>query len=136
MRRLLVKLKLFYRYSVSGLVSFLLELGVLYACLQWFAMSFYIAIPLAFALTTTAQWVICHWWVFRRSGRKAEVEYVYFWTILLTGLLWTTFLVILLMRLAALNVYEARTVAGIFTALWDFYLNARFNFRAHPFLRK
>jgi len=133
---LIKQLKFFYRYSVSGIASFALELGVLYVCIQGFALSFYIAVPLAFVLTTTAQWIICHWWVFKRSGRKADVEYVYFFTILFSGLILTTLLVALFVQTFGLDVYIARIIASPLTGLWDFYLNARFNFRAHPFLRR
>ena len=130
------KLKLFYRYSVSGLVSFALELLVLYALIQLLSWSFYIAVPLAFALTTTAQWVVCHWWVFKKSRRPMEIEYGYFFVILLSGLFWATLLVALFVRAFGMDVYIARILAGPFPGLWDFYLNARFNFRAHPFLHR
>jgi putative flippase GtrA len=134
-RRFLKRFRLFYRYNVSGIVSFVLELAILYACIQWFGLSYLIAVPVAFALSTVAQYIICHWWVFKRSGRSVPFEYAYFTLILLSGMVWTFLIVTLLVQTFQIDVYSARILAGIFTGLWDYYLNARFNFRAHPFLR-
>jgi putative flippase GtrA len=129
------QLILLYRYGISGVSSFLLELGVLYVAVQICGLSYLVAVPLAFVLTTVAQYGICHWWVFRHSGRRMRLEYGYFFLILCSGLVWATLLVALFVQTLGLNVYEARALAGVFTGLWDFYLNARFNFRAHAFLR-
>lgn len=126
---------LFLRYSISGFLSFACELILLYFLLFAFGQPYYYAVPLAFFIATTVQWAICHWWVFRSSGRHLETEYTYFVAILISGLFWTTVLVALLVHFFDLDVLLARIVAGCFTGLWDYYLNARFNFRAHPFLR-
>ena len=131
-----MRLRLFIRYNISSFLTFVLELLVLYVLVQEFLLAYYIAVPISFALTTTAQWVMCHWWVFKRSGRRVPIEYVYFWTILLSGLFWATIFVAIFVQLFGLDVYVARIAASPLTGLWDFYLNARFNFRAHPFLQR
>ena len=135
MKRLLQELRLLYRYSTSGVISFIFELVLLTILLSTLSIPYYFSVPIAFALATTAQYAICHWWVFKRSGRRIPREYSYFFAILFTGLLWATLLVALLVQTLNLEVYLARILAAVFTGLWSFYLNARFNFRAHPFLR-
>jgi putative flippase GtrA len=125
-----------YRYSVSGVTSFILELLLLTLLLLALSLPYYVAVPLGFAVATTAQWLICHWWVFTRSGRRVPREYSYFFAILFTGLVWATLLVAIFVQTLGLDVYAARILAAVFTGLWSFYLNARFNFRAHAFLRR
>jgi len=134
-RKFREQLLLLVRYGISGLVSFGCELVVLWLLQAQFTLPTYTNIALAFALTTIVQWVICHAWVFKRSRRAPELEYWYFFLILTSGLVIATLISEAFILSGISSVLLARTLSGPFTALWDFYLNARFNFRAHPFLR-
>ena len=127
------KLILFIRYSISGGISFLLELGVLYILAFQLLLPYYFSVPIAFFLTTTVQFAIVHLWVFSRSRRKVEIEYEYFVLILLSGLVLATGLVAVFTALFNLDPVTARLTSGVFTGLWSFYLNARYNFRARLF---
>lgn len=126
---------LFERYSVSGLTSFVCELVLLYGFIRIFALPYYYAVPLAFLIATLGQFIICHAWVFLRSKRSVRSEFFYFMSILTTGLLLNSAIVSSLVSLLGMNVYVARIISGMFVALWDFYLNARFNFRSRLFKR-
>lgn len=123
---------LFEKYSIAGGISFLLELMLLYI-LTGASVPYYVSIPSAFILSTFVQFLICHAWVFAKSGRTASVEYGYFLSILISGLILTSVIALPLIRFFGINIYIARIGAGIFTWLWDFYLNARFNFRSRVF---
>jgi putative flippase GtrA len=136
MKPFLQKLRLFLRYSGSGLVAFLFELGLLYFFIEVLALHYLIAVSLAFAFAATAQYAVCHWWVFKKSRRSLRVEYEYFLGIRIAGVLLTLVLVALFVQVAGLNIYAARILSSLFTGLFGFYLNARFNFRAHPFLHQ
>lgn len=133
MKKLWQKLSLFLGYNTSSFVTFLLELGVLYICLNGAHLSYYLAVPVAFITTTLVHYAICHLWVFDLSGRTLPFEYGYFMFILGSGLLWTLLLVALLVQAFGMGVIIARVLAGIFTSIWNFYLNARFNFRSRSF---
>jgi len=51
-----------------------------------------------------------------------------------SGLAWALLLVVLFVQLFNAPVLLARILAGIFTSVWNFYLNARFNFRSRAFI--
>ncbi len=135
MRKFRDQLGLLVRYGISGLVSFGCELIVLWLLQTTLTLPTYINISVAFSLTTVVQWVICHAWVFKRSGRTPELEYGYFLLILTSGMVVATLISEAFISNGVSNVLLARILSGPFSALWDFYLNARFNFRAHSFLR-
>lgn len=135
MKRFFQEFILLARYSTAGIIFFIIELGLLQLFLSSTALPYYVSVGLAFVISITGQYAICHWWVFQRSKRRMEVEYAYFVFILITGLLIAVGVVSLLVQTFAISVMLARTISGIFSGLWDFYINARFNFHAHPFLR-
>ena len=136
MHPLLKKILLALRYDASSFFTFLLELLVLYLSLHFAAMPYILAVPLAFLTTTLVHYAICHVWVFTKSCRSLPAEYTYFMGILLTGLLWTILLVAFFVQIFNMDVVVARIVAGIFTSMWNFYLNARFNFHIPLFFAK
>lgn len=124
---------LFVRYDVSGVSAFLAELVLLYVFLNTLGWSLYMAVPVSFAITATIQWSICHLWVFSNSHRPARTEYAYFVSILLSGLVFATVFVALLVHFFAIDPIIARILSGTFTGLWGFYLNAHYNFRSKSF---
>jgi len=127
---------LFARYSSCGFLSFCAELTLLYIFYYILLLPYYIAVPAAFLTATTLQYTLCHWWVFKRTKRSVKFEYAYFMLILFSGMLCSLVLVTLFIQVLMVNVLVARIIAGCFTGVWDFYLNARFNFRTHALLRR
>jgi len=136
MKRLLQELTLLVRYSAAGITFFIIELTLLHILLSETTFPYYVSVGIAFVISITGQYGFCHWWVFQRSKRRMDVEYFYFAFILVSGLIIAVGLVSFLVQTFAISVILARAISGIFTGLWDFYLNARFNFRAHPFLKE
>jgi putative flippase GtrA len=133
-KQLLQKLYLFLAYNASAFSTFLLELVVLYLCNGILNIPYYAAVPVAFIGATLVHYVICRLWVFDHSGRALVFESSYFFSILGSGLVWTLLLVAVFIQFWAVPVIVARILAGIFTSVWSFYLNARFNFRARAFI--
>ncbi|MDO8552235.1 MAG: GtrA family protein [bacterium] len=127
---------IFLRYSAAGLTSLGFELLLLSALLRLLEAPYYISVSIAFVVATIFQYEACHWWVFGSSSRSVSKEYIYFAMILLSGLVLTDGLVILFVNTFGLSVVMARLIVAVFVGLWDFYLNARFNFRVHAFLRR
>lgn len=137
LKRFWQKLSLFLLgYNASSFFTFLLELAVLYVCTSFVHLPYYVAVPFAFIITTLVHYAICHLWVFNYSGRSIPFEYSYFMSILGSGLFWTLLLVAAFIRFLGISVITARILAGIFTSVWNFYLNARFNFRSRAFLHR
>jgi putative flippase GtrA len=136
MRKFAEKCILLFRYSAVGVLAFILELGMLYALLRVLSAPYYVSVAIAFVVSIVLQYAATHAWVFEYSGRRMRIEFFYFGFILITGLALTIALVMLFVTEFHMNVVAARTISGIFTGLWDFYLNARFNFRARTFLRR
>ena len=136
MNKFLKECIIFARYSASGISAFVFELGLLYGLLRFLNVPYYVSVAIAFVIATVFQYGICHWWVFGNSRRPVRIEYIYFASIMATGLLLAVGLTALFVNVFAMSIIVARTISSLFTGLWDFYLNARFNFRAHAFLRR
>ena|SRR3989338_10210158 len=126
----------FLRYSAAGLTALGFELILLNVLLRFLSAPYYVSVSIAFVVATVFQYGACHLWVFGSSKRPVQTEYIYFAMILLSGLLLTNGLVVLLVNAFGASVILARLISAIFVGLWDFYLNARFNFRVHAFLRR
>lgn len=126
----------FLRYDASSFLTFLLELAILYVCMRISGLPYLASVATAFILSTLVHYGLCHVWVFARSGRTMPFEYGYFMFILGSGLLWTLLLVAVLVQLVAVPVLLARIIIGLLTGLWNFYLNARFNFHSPFSLRR
>ena len=136
MNNFLKQCTIFFRYSVAGITSLGFELLLLGALLKFFFAPYYISVAIAFVTATVFQYGACHLWVFGSSKRPMPQEYMYFALILLSGLLLTDGLVVLFVNMFGMAVIVARLIVSVFVGLWDFYLNARFNFRVHAFLRR
>ena len=136
MKNFFQECKFFLRYSVAGLTSLGFELLLLGVLLKYFSAPYYVSVAIAFVIATVFQYGACHLWVFGSSKRPMRQEYLYFALILLSGLLLTDGLVVLFVNMFGLAVLVARLIVSVFVGLWDFYLNARFNFRVHAFLRR
>ncbi len=136
MKNLFKRLMLLVRYSGVGILAFIFELAMLYALLHLLSTPYYVSVAIAFVVSITFQYTATHLWVFERSGRRIYAEFLFFTLILVTGLALTLGLVIFFVNILVVNALVARTLSGIFTGLWDFYLNARFNFHARAFLRR
>jgi putative flippase GtrA len=127
---------LFIRYTAAGVIAFIFELILLNILLETSSLPYYASVGIAFTVSLTLLYVACHLWVFQRSGRKVPVEYGYFFLILVTGLLITLVIVTALVDLFDMNILLARMLSAVVSGTWGFYLNGKFNFRAHPFLRR
>ena len=136
MKNFFQECKFFLRYSAAGLTALGFELLLLGALLKFFSAPYYVSVAISFVVSTVAQYGVCHWWVFGSSRRPLQTEYTYFALILLSGLLLTDGLVVLFVSILGMDVILARLISAVFVGLWDFYLNARFNFRVHAFLRR
>lgn len=134
MKKFFDRLILLVRYSAVGVAAFIFELAMLYALLHYVSAPYYVSVAIAFIVSITVQYAATHVWVFEQSGRNLTAEFLFFSLILITGLILTEGLVILFVNLFVINAVIARTLSGTFTGLWDFYLNARFNFKASAFL--
>lgn len=136
MKNMFQKFILLIRYSAAGIAFFIVELALLQLLLLETSLPSSVCVGIAFTISITGQYAFCHWWVFKKSQRRMHVEYFYFVFILISGLMIAVGLVSLFVHLFGISVIFARIISGIFSGLWDFYINARFNFRAHPFLHQ
>ena len=127
---------IFLCYDASSLPTFLLELLLLYVCTTLLSLPYWVGIPLSFSASSLVQYLLCHWWVFPRSGRSIAVEYGYFMSVVLAGLVWVFLLVAIFVQVFGAPVLMARLLASVFTGLWNFYLNARLSFRSRAFIKR
>ncbi len=123
---------LFIRFDIANIISFIVELAILYLLLSS-SIEYYFAVPIAFVLATTVHWVLCHWWVFDASRRSKPAEYLNFISIYVLNLIIAVVLVSFCVQILSLHPILARILSGLVIALLAFYLNARFNFRSRYF---
>lgn len=118
----------FTKYAFAGGITTVGEL-LLLAGLLSLSLPYLVAVPVAFATLTLADYALCRRFVFVRSKRGVTLGFAYFLIILLSGMLLTTALVAGFVELVYPNPVLGRLAAGIFVVLWDYYLNFRYNFR-------
>lgn len=119
----------FSGYTASGVVTTGLEFVILYVLLTGLGLGYVVAVPTAYIVTTLLHYVICHFLVFHPSGRPPWLEFSYFVVILLLGAGLNSLLVSFGVEVLALNVYVARVASGALIMLFNYYANARYNFR-------
>lgn len=122
-------LRQFVGYSIFGTLAFGIDLSLIYVFTTAAGLTYVLAVPLAFVLSTSLHYALVRHFVFHRTARSHMHGYGFFMTIMLTNALLVTALVAVLVELAGLNLYVARIGVAGCIGLISFFLNARYNFR-------
>lgn len=118
-----------WKYAVVGVSTFILDIGILYALIEYNFIPYWFAVAVAFLIGLSINFYICYHWVYSGTEREFFHGYFYFISLALLGAViisgGTTFLV----ETLALPLLIARTIMGATTGTVGFFINTFFNFR-------
>ena len=117
------------RNTIVSCGTFLFDLLLLWALVEWLAMDKILAAILAFLVAITIHYAFCRIWIFAGTDRAMASGYAYFLINALVGLVVTIVLFWAFMAVG-MHYLVARVVASVFAGLAQFLLNAILNFRS------
>jgi putative flippase GtrA len=117
------------RNTVVSCGTFLFDLLLLWALVEWLDMDKVLAAALAFVVAVSIHYVFCRIWIFPGSDRAMASGYAYFLINALVGLVVT---IALFWAFLAIGIHylPGRVIASVFAGLAQFLLNAVLNFRS------
>lgn len=132
----------FLRFSLVGLTGLLLNLAVLHALVEWFPFwprlgAFFsryhvlAAAAVAFAVAVSSNFLLNHFWTFRRRARSSvKTSYALFVLVSLGGLLLNLLLLHLLHYRFGMWYMSAQVIAVCLASLWNYLGSKIWAFRA------
>jgi len=119
----------FLRYTVTASSSFALDLALLYLLTEFLGIYYLISATIAFSISISVNYVTARSYAFEESTRGLADGYMRFVAIALGGIV----MVILFMRTLVegfgIPYLLARFLIGCFVGLWNYTMNAYWNFR-------
>jgi putative flippase GtrA len=119
----------FVKYTGLGIVAFSVDLSLLFLLQSILAVTYWIAVPLAFISATTLHYTLLRALVYRDSIRTLSTGYALFLSIMCANAFIITLLVSGLVEYTTLTLYPARILVGTLFGLVSFFLNSRYNFK-------
>jgi len=118
-----------WKYAVVGIGTFILDIGILFAMVEYDFIPYWFAVAVAFLIGISVNYYICYHWIYAGTEREFFNGYFYFISLAMLGAViisgGTTFLV----ESFDLQLIVARTVMGAATGTVGFFINTFFNFR-------
>ena len=117
-----------FRYALSAWFSFALDLTLLWLLVRLLDMHYTLAATIGFIVASSVQYAISRVWAFRGTRRNAIGGYVRFIFVALVGLGIIVGGMIVLVEKFLLPYIIARILIAGIAGLWNFSLNAYWNF--------
>lgn len=119
----------FLRYAFVGLVTFGLDLALLFVLIDFFLVSPVIAAGIAFLIAVTLNYVVSRRYVFSKTQRGIKTGYGNFLIIVLVGLGFVMGGMYLLVSVLGFNYFIARLLVASCTGIWNYLMNLYVNFK-------
>ena len=119
----------FVFFSFFGAISFFLNLSLLFISREFLHVHYLIGVPGAFLIASAFHFFFAKRFVFTKSTQSTERGLAIFLAIGLFDAILITAGVALQVEMLGINLYVARVVMGLISALVNFFLNARYNFK-------
>lgn len=120
----------FLKYSGFGILAFTFELVILFVCVEHIGLSYRAAVPAAFLIATSLQYVAIRTMVFHDTMRYSGHGVAYFFFIMGTNAFLTTMSVTALVEVFGASLYPARIIVGTLLGILSYFLHSRYNSRA------
>lgn len=117
-------------FSLWGLISFLVGLGVLYVLYDISHFPYWLAVPFSVMCHLAIHYGMTRSFVFTESQRSLEEGFLIFVFIGVLEIIFITGTVALFVEFAMADVYWVRITAGVVAATLGFLANAKYNFNA------
>ena len=108
------------RFLVVGVVSAVLEIGILVLLVEYFQWRYLAANILAFLITNVVNYLLSRTWVFTSDHNKKLSEFMIFMAFVSIGLCINQLFLWLLVEYLDLNYKVAKVVAIVITIIWNF----------------
>lgn len=128
-RRLSTSHDRFLRYMVSGVGSFLVDLFLVWLLTEVVGMYYLYSVITAFLIAVSINYAISRDWVFKGTARGVKKGYIYFVTIMVSGLVLTAGLMWVGVELLLLHYLFARVLVSGVVGIFNYLMNLYFNFR-------
>lgn len=122
-------IKRFIGYSIIGTTAFALDLSLIYFFRDIALLPYWVAVPVAFLISTSLHYVVARHLVFSDTTRPLGEGYGYFILIMVVNALLVTGLVALLVEYGHTSVYLARILVAGLVGILSFFLNTKYNFK-------
>ena len=116
------------RYTVVGVSTFLVDLGLLYA-LTSLGVPTYFAVVISFTTAVSINFLLSYRYVFTGTKRQPGSGYLLFLTIALIGFLVIAPGTVILNERFQIDLYTARVIMALLTGGTNFLLNNFLNFK-------
>ncbi len=123
-----IEFKEFAHYAWIGGAMFLLNMVLIFGMHEILDIRYYSAVPVAFAIGSVIHYFIVRKYLFHSTTRSVEAGLFIFVVINLLDALLVTASVALLVEYGHVNLYVARTEAALVIGIFNYILNARYNF--------
>ncbi len=117
----------FLKYSGFGILAFSFELLLLVTFVEQAQFSYRVAVPTAFLIATSLQYIAIRTMVFHETMRYTGHGIVYFFLVMGTNAFLTTTFVTGLVEVVDASLYPARIGVGIVLGILSFFLHAQYN---------
>tara|TARA_B100001540_G_C15397017_1_gene457083 strand:+ start:131 stop:586 length:456 start_codon:yes stop_codon:yes gene_type:complete len=123
------KIERFIRYSISGVITFILDFAILWFFIYFVHLHYMPSATISFIFATLVHYYIVRHWAFQGTEREIISGYIIFSIIALSGLLLTLGLLAFFVESLSFNIYISRLFAGFFVGIWNYNLNLFWNFK-------
>jgi len=117
-----------FRYAMSAGLAFAIDIVILWALVYFAHMHYALATAIGFIIASSVQYSISRIWAFRGTERPATSGYVRFLIVALIGLGIVVYGMIVLVEQFLLPYLLARILLAGLVGIWNFSLNAYWNF--------
>lgn len=119
----------FLKYSVFGVLAFSFELVLLALFVEHLGLTYQIAVPIAFSIATSAQYLGIRAMVFHDTIRYGGHGFTYFLAIMSVSALLTTFCMAALVDGLGVSLYPARILVGTVLGIASYFFHSKYNFK-------
>lgn len=119
----------FCKYSSVGVSTFLFDLVLLYALVEFFQVQYLIATGAAFIIAITINYSLSRCFVFSETVRPIRSGYIIFLLIAGMGLVWVTGLMYLFVGVFGAPLLISRVIVAGIVGMWNYLMNLYLNFK-------
>lgn len=119
----------FFKYSLTGGTTFVLDLCLLYLFTDIFHWHYLVAAAVSFTVAVSVNYWFARRFVFSETLRSVGAGYAIFITIAAGGIVIVTGLMYVFVGMLGWPYIGARVAVAGFTGLWNYFLNLYVNFK-------
>lgn len=119
----------FFRYTIVGVSTFLVDLAILWALIDLFEVNLFLAAAIGFLLGVSLNYFVSRTWVYQGTNRGFTRGYVYFLVLAFLGVGMTVLLMWLLTAFTNFHYITVRVIVASFVGIGTYLLNLHLNFK-------